>query len=302
MLPQVKVPQEKTAGIADGVMKFLRGNKALTPKQLEYVAKHVTPSGFGHLDPNKGFLKSIFTGGHASPLGVLKSRYMQGGVFGKGGIVRGDLAFDHRTIEGLKKIRAGDIAPGWQGVKQVAGTAGSTLFDAANPYFALGLPAIAVHAGLKDENLTNKQKAGILGGEAGAVLGYALGGPLGLVGSMVAGGLAQAGGQKAVSSLVGGKGVPVTAGSYRAPAPQEVAQGYSAPYYPQESMGLYADSYGDRSYDGIPFGGDYSLQNLQETDLNTYNSLQRGGNESILPVTRGESSGYLPLPEIPGSY
>lgn len=175
----------KTSGMADIAAKALFGNKALSPEQLEYVGKYVTRHGHSKVTSTRGFLKSLGIGSeHAKDL--MKARYMQGGLLGKGGIILGEVAPNDAFIQSARNLRDYlKAAPGTQSNLTKADAknlASGGLGLALGGGFMLGYPALeAYHAakGKSDTYGESRRGAGV-GGALGGGLGFLLSGGFGL--------------------------------------------------------------------------------------------------------------------------
>ena len=194
MLATPEIPQKmyKKASIGKAFKRFLVGRKDLGSEGLAKVRESVTDTGWAHLDPNKGFFRSILTGSGKSGLGTIKGRFAQGGVFGKGGLLRGDLAWNPKSWEVIRKLNRG------QATGADLRSLGKTLpFDLLNTGIVAGMPLAAGYHVATADNMPAGERVGTLGGELGTVAGYALGGPFGLIASLGGGVLAGTAGEAA---------------------------------------------------------------------------------------------------------
>jgi hypothetical protein len=161
---------------------FLRAGlfgKKLRPGQLSEVQKYVTDTGWAQDSQQRNALLGMLIG-DKNPLKVLKARWNQGGLLGKGGIIRGDLAFDPTMKDSWRKFRDTDASFGQR---------------------AMGLGGTALKGGMGSLNMVGGGIAplgyaglaayqGDWGGAAGGAfepLGYAVGAPFGIVGALGAG-------------------------------------------------------------------------------------------------------------------
>ena len=220
MLPKVPVPNsvEKSAGLYDALFGLgpklnLAKNKALK----EYVTKHVMPSGYLKSQYTKPGIATdarkvlgLFVG-QKGALGGIKSRYLQGGLLGKGGVLRGELAFNPEMHAAAKRLRQGK-GVGGDRRKVGLGIAGGGL----NAAVMAGLPAYFVHevatapGGTTSENVTNALRevgsgagwlaAGPLGLLGGSAVSTALSGGGGLIGKALRGGFTQQGNDTALAA------------------------------------------------------------------------------------------------------
>ena len=177
--PPLPMEMSKEAG---AVKRVLFGNKSLSPKALEEVRKSVTPSGWIPVDPDRGFIKSLLLGHAKNPLQAIKSRFQQGGVLGKGGLIRGELAVNPELFERINRIKGGTAR--WTDYPMVPG---HLLGTAANAGFMVGLPAVGVHSAMTAPLLPGETRLGNALREVGSTGGWYLAGPLGLPAELLAG-------------------------------------------------------------------------------------------------------------------
>ena len=190
----------KEASVGSLLKNVLVGNRSLRPSELASVRKYVTESG-AVANPRGGILRNLLIGS-PDALNILRSRFAQGGIAGKGGLIRGELAPDPALIASLKRIYQGNSLPGRAGVRP----GGKPFLDSGDYLRSAGLGAnYALHLGLGlgipylgvREALKNSAPAEGVGQSLGEGAGYLLGGPLGLTGLMVAGGLGGSAGASA---------------------------------------------------------------------------------------------------------
>jgi hypothetical protein len=188
-LPAVRTKRASAASSAPGFLKsLLFGRKYIPAKELEKIRHLVTETGFQKSQPymtDGGIGKSVFRtlfGMGPNRGKVLKARLQQGGLFGKGGIIHGDVAFDPQLFEDIKKFRQGDrtlkrglniLTEGGTGLMNVGFTAAAPLLTAA--------------AALKGE-----ASGGDVASEGLSTIGQSLGAPFGVVGAMGGGALGTA--------------------------------------------------------------------------------------------------------------
>lgn len=173
---------EKVGSVIGAAKRLLVGGGHIPPHELEAMRKLVTDTGFAHSNRPPGFVngvKGLLFGASKDPLGVFKARVRQGGVLGKGGLVRGDIAMDPAMIKTWRKIRGGDHSFG-----NYSSLAGHGLGQAASVAFGPGLPAAALAGATLGTGTW-----GDAGAEGASMLGYAMGAPFGMVGGMVGGSL-----------------------------------------------------------------------------------------------------------------
>jgi hypothetical protein len=161
-----------------GIRKALFGG-ALGADDLAKARKYVTESGFVQPSQHRGMLAGLLIG-DKNPLQIIKSRYAQGGILGKGGILRGDLAFDP-SIKG----NWADAMNKDRGTKERLNSLWEASVPAAMGAVNVGMGGVLPAAMLASAASAGDWREGLTGvGEMG---GYALGGPLGGVASMAMG-------------------------------------------------------------------------------------------------------------------
>ena len=177
MVTLVPLPEgmEKQAGKEGLLRRILLGAKQLSPDKLREVRKHVIPSGWIPYDPNRGWIKSMLLGHSKHPLKSLQSRFRQGGIFGKGGIVRGELAFNPELFERVKRIKGGTAT--WRDYPGVLGHLAGTGLSTS---FLVGMPAAATYEALSSPPLPGQSRWGNVLSELGSTSGWYLAGPLGV--------------------------------------------------------------------------------------------------------------------------
>jgi hypothetical protein len=172
---------DKTSSVAQSALgRILLGNKNLTKAQLREGRKYVTRSGYEKLDPNKGMIRSLLMGSGKNPLKTLGARFRQGGVLGKGGLLRGEMALNPLLSRSYLRIkRGGGTAADYKNLAVYGGGGG------AMNALLVGLPAASIYSSATDPNV--RAPGASVGMELGTTLGYLLGGPLGAIGSIGAG-------------------------------------------------------------------------------------------------------------------
>jgi hypothetical protein len=204
MLPQPVLPGRfstvKEASVGSVIRNALVGNKTMRPSELASVRKYITESGHP-TNPRGGILRNLLVGS-PDALNIIRSRFAQGGVLGRGGLIRGELAPDPALIASLRRIYQGNPLPTRAGI----GAKGKPLIDSGDYLRSAGLGAnYALHLGLGlgipylgvREALKSSDPAQGVGQSLGEGAGYLLGGPLGLTGLMLAGGLGGSAGASA---------------------------------------------------------------------------------------------------------
>lgn len=131
-------------------------------------------------------IKNFATGD--SPVEVLRQRYERGGLLGRGGIVTGDLALDPDFKRNAGKL----INREYKGPREAASLAWSAgksgLMDGVNKHLSYGMPAAAVAGAITAPAGEGESKLENVARPVGDALGWAIGGPTGLVGgSLIAG-------------------------------------------------------------------------------------------------------------------
>jgi hypothetical protein len=157
------------------------GMKRLSPERLADITSKVTRSGWMHPQGQRNMLLSLAIGPKGA-LNAMKARYAQGGVLGKGGLVRGDLAFNPEMFERIKRIRSGTAS--W---KDYPGVAGHVAGAGLNTAGVLAAPALLTADAAMSPLAPGENRVTKTLGSLGSGLGWALGGPLGLGGDLVAG-------------------------------------------------------------------------------------------------------------------
>ena len=180
--------------IADKLTKFLVGAEHLTPEIRASLNKVVSET--GHINEKalggRRLLGDLLIGkkGVGS---ALKARYHQGGLLGRGGLVRGELALDPRYTKLLKRLKASKGAPtlvdpytgkAISRTKALGMAATKGVGQSMNPLFLLGFPLMDMKSSLEAPSYT--EEGGMSGTlkALGGGLGFAAAGPLGLLGGM----------------------------------------------------------------------------------------------------------------------
>lgn len=135
----------------------------------------VSETGAFAAEAEKGVLnkiKHVFMGDR--PLQQTKQRFIQGGLLGKGGLMRGPLALDHGMVQSMRQhggyVNAlmkdpGTMVPG-------------TLTAPVQPAFLLGIPGYAAYKA--------HQRGESMGGPLGEGLGFMAAAPFGMAGILAA--------------------------------------------------------------------------------------------------------------------
>ena len=188
LAPLPKIRTKKAGAISGTVRSLLVGRKYIPAKEMEKIRHLVTDTGFAKLQPYKtegGIPRTIFRGlfGEGpNRLDILKARLQQGGIFGKGGVIHGDIAFDPALFENIKKFKAGDRS--LKNLSNIALEGGAGLMNVG---FTAGLPLITAAAALKGE-----ASGADVASEGLSAVGQALGAPFGIVGAMGGGAIGTA--------------------------------------------------------------------------------------------------------------
>lgn len=122
-----------------------------------------------------GAIKSLLLGSHGKD--VLRSRYHLGGLLGKGGLLRGELASNPAMLDAMRNLRRSGM-----NMRDVRTLAWQLPFDALNKTFLLGAPAYGVYNAATAPPQPGVSRGKQIGKELGAAAGFALTGPLGLLG------------------------------------------------------------------------------------------------------------------------
>lgn len=109
-----------------------------------------------------------------SPYQAIRQRFNQGGLLGKGGLVFGDLGLDPDMVRSMRRAREGKASWGEAALP--------TLFYGGNLGLAYGLPGYAIYKATQQDPGPNESKWESVASPAGDLLGWSIGGPLGLVG------------------------------------------------------------------------------------------------------------------------
>ena len=183
--------------ILEKATKLLVGTEKLAPEALQTARKYVSRTGRinqGALG-NRRLLGDLLIG-QKGTMDALKARFAQGGIFGPGGLVGGELALDPRFKKLIKSYkstpRGAYILDPYTGRNISRARATGKLFtkglgESINPLFLLGFPAMDVASAI---NTPDSDEHGGMSGVLGALgsgLGFAVAGPLGLVGGIGAG-------------------------------------------------------------------------------------------------------------------
>jgi hypothetical protein len=189
------------AKILDKVTRFLVGSEKMAPEALQAARKFVGETGrINHQALGDRRLLGDLLIGKKGTMQALKGRFSQGGVFGPGGLVAGEIAVDPKFKDLIKNYRGAPkgsrIVDPYTGASMSrAGATGKLvakgLGESVNPLFVLGFPAMDIASAI---NTPDEDEHGGMSGVLGALgsgLGFAVAGPLGLVGSMGAGHVGQ---------------------------------------------------------------------------------------------------------------
>jgi hypothetical protein len=189
VLPPIPIPRglTKSASLAKALRALAVGKK-LSPSELAWIRKSVTESGAA-ANPTGGLLRSLLIGQRGAA-DVLKGRMAQGGFFGRGGLLRGELAPPVDLINAVKRLRGNQYGLS-VGKHTRLGDSGRALGLGANyaltAGLGVGIPALGISQALKSDSPIEGT-----GRALGEGVGYLAGGPLGLLGFM---GASMAGGE-----------------------------------------------------------------------------------------------------------
>ncbi len=183
----------KTSGVIDSAARMLVGNRAgLSRAQKKFVDTYVGRYGAvrPNLPTNRGFLKSILLGNQHA-VDIAKARYLQGGIVGKGGIIRGELAPSDEYISSAKKLKnylMSDVgSPSDFSYSDAKTLLGGTPMAALNIGFNVGFPAMEAAKALRGESeeFGDNRGSGV-GAALGSGLGFLLSSNFGLPAGMLA--------------------------------------------------------------------------------------------------------------------
>ena len=174
--------------------KVLVGTEKLAPEIEQAARKYVSRT--GHINQkalgDRRLLGDLLIGKKGAK-DAIKARYHQGGLLGPGGLIMGELALDPRYKQLIKNYRnapqAKTLIDPYTGKAISRSAAKSRLAtkgfgQAMNPLFLLGFPAMDVATALNTpESDEHGGMSGVLGALASGA-GFAIGGPMGLVGGM----------------------------------------------------------------------------------------------------------------------
>lgn len=196
--------------IGSAVERALVGSERLSPEIEAATRQYVTSAGrINEQALGKRKLLGDLLIGKKGTLGALKARYRQGGVIGPGGLVMGELAIDPKYKDLVRAFREAprgtSVVDPYTGKLVSKGKAARMLAtkgigQGINPMFLLGFPALDVASAISTpDSDIHGGTSGILGALGGG-LGFAVAGPLGLVGGLGASHIGQSLGQS-VGSL-----------------------------------------------------------------------------------------------------
>mgnify|MGYP001317084651 CR=1 FL=1 len=182
------------AKITDNLVKFLVGTEKLAPEVRAGVRKYVSETGrLAEESLGKRRLMGDLLIGKKGTTDALKARYTQGGVFGPGGLVMGELAVDpkfKKLVKNFKKAKGSNKVLDPYSGKTISKNKATALIatkgvgQGLNPLFLLGFPIADIKTSLDTD--ASEEHGGASGflGALGSGLGFAAAGPLGLVGGM----------------------------------------------------------------------------------------------------------------------
>jgi len=129
-----------------------------------------------------------YTGG-SEGWNTLKNRFIQGGLFGRGGVAHGTFSANPRFAYNLKDLKAGrrllpDMNESFNPLKwdpgSLLGTAGGGAREAAKIGFGVGVPAAALVGAMNPEEGDTRSAGQRVGGAIGTAVGTFAGTPFGL--------------------------------------------------------------------------------------------------------------------------
>jgi hypothetical protein len=182
------------AKVLSAISKALVGTEKLAPEVEAAARKLVSDTGRINQEAlGKRRLLGDLLIGKKGTAQALKARYQQGGLLGHGGLIMGEFALDPRYKQLVKNYRQASkgrsVIDPYSGQKITR--AGATkklvttgLGESVNPLFLLGFPAMDVATAINTpDSDEHGGMSGILGALAGGA-GFAIGGPMGLVGGI----------------------------------------------------------------------------------------------------------------------
>ncbi len=198
--------KHKTSGVIDSAARMLVGNRAgLNSTQRNFVNKYVGSHGAVKTDlkNNRGFLKNILIGNeHATD--IARARYMQGGLLGQGGLIRGELAPSDEYISSARKLKDYMLADAGS-ASDFSRSDAKTLLSgspmaALNIGFNVGFPAMEAAKAIRGESEEYGDRRGSgVGAALGSGLGFLLSSNFGLPAGMLASYIGKNVGQRAGS-------------------------------------------------------------------------------------------------------
>lgn len=179
------------------VSKFLIGTEKLSPKVESNLRRLITSSGraLETSANSRGFLMDTLIG-RKGGLDVIKARVQQGGLLGPGGAILGDAALDPKfkqlvrniaSSKGAKEIVNPSTGKAISRTSAYGKALGMGALESLNPIFSLGMPVLDARAAmLRPDYEEDGGYSGILKA-LGSGAGFAIGGPLGLIGGSITG-------------------------------------------------------------------------------------------------------------------
>jgi len=166
--------------------RFMKWIETAEPKSLGH---YRTPPG-----QEAGLARSLLVGNHG--LQTLKGRYHTGGLLGKGGIVRGEMAWSPGIVNAARDLKQKGFSPerAWSLAKAAPG-------DMLSKGFLLGMPAYGIGNTLMTGGDPRYSTGQQVGRELGSSLAWSLGGPLGMLGFLPAAAAGEALGESAGGAL-----------------------------------------------------------------------------------------------------
>jgi hypothetical protein len=182
------------AKVLSAVSKALVGTEKLAPEVEAAARKYVSETGrINHEALGKRRLLGDLLIGKKGTTEALKARYRQGGIVGPGGLIMGEFAMDPRykkLVTNYRQAAKGSpVLDPYSGQELTRAAATKKLVtkgvgQSVNPLFLLGFPAMDVSTAINTaDSDEHGGMSGILGALAGGA-GFAIGGPMGLVGGI----------------------------------------------------------------------------------------------------------------------
>jgi hypothetical protein len=110
-----------------------------------------------------------------NPLQIMKQRYQMGGLAGRGGLLRGEMAIDPDVMRAYRAAKDPNNPAGYGGMVL------PTVMDAANKGMAYAMPAGMMYAAAKEPVGEHESRIENMAGTFGDALGWSIGSPFGMI-------------------------------------------------------------------------------------------------------------------------